>query len=106
MALVEPTRTPDPSSNFYFHCARKTGLKTLDKSHLASVQIASRIYRQKIDYFIMLDEDILKHKEEIKNLIEVKITAPIRNIRDDLLTIQAPTADQSLLTDQHAQPSM
>lgn len=54
----------------------KTGVKTLDNIHLASAHIASRIYGQKIDYFITLDEDLLKHKEEIKNLIEVKIATP------------------------------
>jgi len=54
----------------------KTGVKTLDNIHLAAASIASRIYGQKIDYFITLDEDLLKHKEEIKDLIEVKVATP------------------------------
>jgi predicted nucleic acid-binding protein len=51
----------------------KTGVKTLDTLHLASASIASRIYDQKIDYFITLDEDILKKAENIHSLIECKV---------------------------------
>lgn len=51
----------------------KTGVKTLDTLHLASASIASRIYDQKIDYFITLDEDILKKAESIQSLIECKV---------------------------------
>ncbi len=54
----------------------KTGVKTLDNIHLAATSIASRIYGHKIDYFITLDEDILKHGEDIKDLIEVKVVTP------------------------------
>ena len=54
----------------------KTGVKTLDNIHLAAASIASRIYGHKIDYFITLDEDILKHGEDIKDLIEVKVATP------------------------------
>ena len=54
----------------------KTGVKTLDNIHLAAAYITSRIYGQKIDYFITLDEDILKHQEKIKDLIEVKVATP------------------------------
>jgi len=55
----------------------KTGVKTLDNIHLASASIASRIYGQKIAYFLTLDEDILKHREEIKDLIEIKVATPV-----------------------------
>jgi len=54
----------------------KTGVKTLDNIHLASASIAFRIYGRKIEYFITLDEDILKHKEEIQDLIEAKVANP------------------------------
>ncbi len=54
----------------------KTGVKTLDSLHLASAAIASRIYGIKVDYFVTLDEDILKKREEITELIESKIASP------------------------------
>lgn len=54
----------------------KTGVKTLDNIHLAASSIASRIYGHKIDYFITLDEDILKHHEEIMNLMGTKVVTP------------------------------
>lgn len=54
----------------------KTGVKTLDNLHLAAASIASRIYGRKIDYFITLDEDILKHRENIRELIETRIATP------------------------------
>ena len=54
----------------------KIGVKTLDNIHLAAASIASRIYGHKIDYFITLDEDILKRDEEIKDLVEVKVATP------------------------------
>ena len=44
----------------------KTGVKTLDTLHLAAASIASRIYGDKVDYFLTLDEDILKKHEQIK----------------------------------------
>ena len=53
----------------------KTGVKTLDTLHLASAAIASRIYGQKIDYFVTLDEDILKRREAICNLIESRVVS-------------------------------
>ncbi|MFP3984608.1 MAG: type II toxin-antitoxin system VapC family toxin [Candidatus Bathyarchaeia archaeon] len=53
----------------------KTGVKTLDTLHLASASIASRIYGQKIDYFVTLDEDILKRREDISGLIECKVVS-------------------------------
>lgn len=54
----------------------KTEVKTLDNIHLAAASIASRIYGQKIECFITLDEDLLKHREEVKDLIEVKVATP------------------------------
>ncbi|MFQ6076912.1 MAG: hypothetical protein ACE5Z5_12430, partial [Candidatus Bathyarchaeia archaeon] len=54
----------------------RTGVKTLDNIHLAAASIASRIYGHKIEYFITSDEDILKHHEEIKALIETKAVTP------------------------------
>ena len=54
----------------------KTGIKTLDNIHLAAASIASRIYGHKIDYFVTLDEDILKHHERIFELADIKVTAP------------------------------
>lgn len=59
-----------------FDIGSKTGVKTLDNIHLAAATIASRIYGHKIDYFITLDEDILKRHEEIGKLTEIKIAAP------------------------------
>ena len=53
----------------------KTGVKTLDTLHLASAAIAARIYGQKIDYFVTLDEDILKRREIINNLIESRVVS-------------------------------
>ncbi len=53
----------------------KTGVKTLDTLHLASAAIASRIYGQKIDYFVTLDEDILKRREAICSLIESRVVS-------------------------------
>jgi predicted nucleic acid-binding protein len=53
----------------------KTGVKTLDTLHLASASIASRIYGQKLDYFITLDEDILKRSETVEGLIECKVVS-------------------------------
>jgi predicted nucleic acid-binding protein len=53
----------------------KTGVKTLDTLHLASAAIAARIYGQKIDYFVTLDEDILKRREAINILIESRIVS-------------------------------
>jgi predicted nucleic acid-binding protein len=54
----------------------KTGLKTLDTLHLASASIASRIYGSKIDYFVTLDEDMLKRREDISSLIESRVVSP------------------------------
>ena len=54
----------------------KTGVKTLDNLHLAAASIASRIYGQKIDYFVTLDEDILRHRKEVKDLIETIVVTP------------------------------
>ena len=54
----------------------KTGLKTLDTLHLASASIASRIYESKIDYFVTLDEDMLKHHKDISSIIESKVVSP------------------------------
>ncbi len=54
----------------------KTGLKTLDNIHIASASIASRIYGQKIDHFVTLDEDILTHGKEIEATTGIKITKP------------------------------
>jgi len=56
----------------------KTGVKTLDNIHLAAASIASRIYGQKIDYFVTLDEDILRHHEEIKDLIKTRVVTPVQ----------------------------
>ena len=55
----------------------KTGVKTLDSLHLASASIASRIYGNKVDYFVTLDEDILKKHEEIRNLIDSNVVSPV-----------------------------
>jgi len=54
----------------------KTGVKTLDNLYLAAAYIASRIYDHKIDYFITLDEDILRRRERIKDLIESRVASP------------------------------
>ena len=56
--------------------APKIGLKTLDNLHLAAAVIASRIYGQKIDYFATLDEEILKHREEVRALIDASVFTP------------------------------
>ncbi|MCX6642223.1 MAG: PIN domain-containing protein [Candidatus Bathyarchaeota archaeon] len=61
---------------FALETGSKTGLKTLDNIHLASASIASRIYGEKIDHFVTLDEDILKHREEIVAAIGVMVAAP------------------------------
>ncbi|MGD6805966.1 MAG: type II toxin-antitoxin system VapC family toxin [Candidatus Bathyarchaeia archaeon] len=53
----------------------KTGVKTLDTLHLASAAVAGRIYGQKIDCFVTLDEDILKRKESISSLIDSKVVS-------------------------------
>ncbi|MGO8805544.1 MAG: type II toxin-antitoxin system VapC family toxin [Candidatus Bathyarchaeia archaeon] len=53
----------------------KTGVKTLDAIHLASAAISGRLYGQKIDCFVTLDEDILKRREAINPLIESRITS-------------------------------
>jgi predicted nucleic acid-binding protein len=57
----------------------KTGVKTLDTLHLASAAIASRIYGQKIDYFVTLDEDILKRREAICSLIESRVVSYLKS---------------------------
>lgn len=54
----------------------KTGVKTLDNLHLAAASIASRIYGKKIDYFVTLDGNILKRRENIRELIETKVVTP------------------------------
>ena len=54
----------------------KTGLKTLDTLHLASASIASRIYESKIDYFVTLDEDLLKQHKVINSIIESNVVSP------------------------------
>jgi len=61
----------------------KTGVKTLDSLHLASASIASRIYGDKVDYFVTLDEDILKKHEELRCLIDSKIASPV-NLKKNL----------------------
>lgn len=55
----------------------KTCVKTLDALHLASASIASRICGDKVDYFVTLDEDILKKQQEIRNLIDSKVVSPV-----------------------------
>jgi len=59
----------------------KTGGKTLDNLHIAAAFVASRIYDHKIDYFVTLDEDILRHQGEIKELIETKVITPAEIIK-------------------------
>jgi predicted nucleic acid-binding protein len=59
----------------------KTGVKTLDALHLASSTIASRIYGQKIDCFVTLDEDILKRRESISKLIESRVASPTETLK-------------------------
>lgn len=59
----------------------KTGVKTLDTLHLASATIASRIYGQKIDCFVTLDEDILKRREDIIGLIESRVASPAEQLQ-------------------------
>ncbi|MDP2900004.1 MAG: type II toxin-antitoxin system VapC family toxin [Candidatus Bathyarchaeota archaeon] len=54
----------------------KTGVKTLDNLHVASATVASRIFGQKIDYFVTLDGDILKHKNEIATNSGVVVVKP------------------------------
>lgn len=54
----------------------KTDVKTLDTLHLASASVASKIYGHKIDYFVTLDEDILKLREQISSLIESRVVSP------------------------------
>ena len=58
----------------------KTGVKTLDTLHLASASVASRIYGQKIDCFVTLDEDILKRREDISGLIESRVVSPAEQL--------------------------
>ena len=53
-----------------------TGLKTLDTLHLASASIVSRIYESKIDYFVTLDEDMLKRREDISSIIGSRVVSP------------------------------
>ena len=55
---------------------RPSWVKSLEALHLASAQIASRIYGDKVDYFVTLDEDILKKHTEIRNLIDSKVVSP------------------------------
>jgi predicted nucleic acid-binding protein len=62
----------------------KTGVKTLDTLHLASASIASRIYGDKVDYFLTLDEDILKKHEQIEKLIDSKVISPVALKSDSL----------------------
>ena len=54
----------------------RTGVKSLDALHLASASIASRIYSKKVDYFVTLDEDILKRHKEIRQVIESHVVSP------------------------------
>lgn len=54
----------------------RTGVKTLDNIHLAAASIASRIYGESIDYFVTLDEDIMKHRKEIESLIDIEVARP------------------------------
>jgi len=56
--------------------AAKTGVKTLDCIHVASVSVASRIHGQRIDYLVTLDEDMLKRRTEIEGITGVKVAAP------------------------------
>lgn len=59
----------------------KIGLKTLDNLHLAAIVITSRIYGQKIDYFVTLDEEIIKHREEVKALIDASVLTPAELVK-------------------------
>lgn len=54
----------------------KTGLKTLDNVHLAAANVASKLYAQKIDYFATMDEEILRHREEVRAYIEARVSTP------------------------------
>ena len=54
----------------------KTDLKTLDNIHISSASVASRIYGQKIGSFVTLDEDILRHRDEIMALTGMMVAAP------------------------------
>ena len=63
-----------------FEIGAKSGVKTLDALHLASASVASRIYGQKIDCFVTLDEDILKRREDVSGLIESKVVSPAEQI--------------------------
>lgn len=57
----------------------KTGVKTLDTLHLASAAIAARIYGEKIDNFVTLDEDILSRRMIIDPLIESRVVSLSEN---------------------------
>jgi len=57
--------------------APKTGLKTLDNIHLATTIFASRIYGQKIDCFVTIDEEILKRREHVGDCIEARVPTPV-----------------------------
>jgi len=56
--------------------APKTGVKTLDNLHIASAVVATRIYGQKMDYFVTLDEDLLRHGEEIASELGATVAPP------------------------------
>jgi predicted nucleic acid-binding protein len=56
--------------------ASKTGVKTLDNIHVASVYVASRISGHRVDYLVTLDEDMLRRRTEIEGLTGVKVAAP------------------------------
>lgn len=65
--------------------APKIGLKTLDDLHLAASIIASRIYGQKIDYFVTLDEEILKYRREVEALIDALVSTPAEVVEMEAL---------------------
>ena len=56
--------------------AAKTGVRTLDSIHVASVSAASRIAGRRVDYLVTLDEDLLRRRTEIEALTGAKVAAP------------------------------
>nr|MDO8135683.1 PIN domain-containing protein [Candidatus Njordarchaeum guaymaensis] len=61
--------------------APKTGLKILDNIHLATTIVASRIYGQKKDYFVTIDEEILQRREHVGDCIEARVSTPVEMVK-------------------------
>lgn len=68
LSLGEKTLDISATYSLAIEVASVTQLKSLDALHIASALTASRVYGHQIDYFVTLDDGILKQGEALETM--------------------------------------